>query len=323
MTLKKRNNIITLVKLVIALFSFGFLFYKLKQSNDFSFLNALKFAVSNNNFIFFLFVSLLLVVVNWTLEAVKWKFILLKIENLSIFEALKSTFSGVAIGFVTPNRIGEFAGKILFLKEENRVNATYLNSITSAAQLFITLVLGLVSSLFFKQDLLNYFSEAFVNIVQLLSLLGVVLVISFLFYNEAFFEKLSSLKIIQSLNINYTKHEIITHKVVLVILLYSLLRYLTFVVQYYLLFYVFNLTCDFSLFSILTAFYFLLITAIPTFFITEVGVRGSAALFVYSFVFPNAEFVLSAAFSVWFLNLAIPAVIGVFFVLKNKTNTDD
>lgn len=323
MNIKNRNNVIWFIKLVIALFSFGFIFIKLKQSNNFLFLNSLSAVLKNTNFLFFICASLLLVIVNWFIEAIKWKVVLKNIENLTVFQSLKSVFSGVAIGFITPNRIGEFAGKILFVKQENRVNATYLNSITSATQLFITLAFGIVSISLFQTDLLHYFSETFVHIIQLITLLGLVFLTLFLFYNDFFFKNISKIKLLQHLNISYTKPNGIDNYVVLTILLYSLLRYLTFILQYYLLFYLFDLNCNFSLFIYLTAFYFLLITAIPTFFITEVGVRGSAALFVYSFVFSNSELILSAAFSVWLLNLAIPAIIGVFFVINNKiTNSD-
>ena len=54
---------------------------------------------------------------NWSIEAIKWRLLIKKMQPITFIEALKGVLSGVAVGTFTPNRIGEFGGRILYLKE--------------------------------------------------------------------------------------------------------------------------------------------------------------------------------------------------------------
>lgn len=67
------------------------------------------------------------------------------VEDISFYQAVKGVLSGLAIGFVTPNRVGEFAGKIAYLKSENRTNGALMSFVGSSAQLLITIQAGLIA----------------------------------------------------------------------------------------------------------------------------------------------------------------------------------
>ena len=64
---------------------------------------------------------LVLMLLNWGLEATKWKFLLRKIEIITFTKAMKSIFAGACVSIFTPNRLGEFGGRIFYLKPSNRV----------------------------------------------------------------------------------------------------------------------------------------------------------------------------------------------------------
>ena len=49
-----------------------------------------------------------LMVVNWTVEAAKWRIQLDGTEKFSIIQSLQSVLTGVAVSVITPNRIGEY-----------------------------------------------------------------------------------------------------------------------------------------------------------------------------------------------------------------------
>jgi uncharacterized membrane protein YbhN (UPF0104 family) len=62
----------------------------------------------------------LLMFVNWGIEARKWQLLVSSIQKVSFGRAFRAVFSGQALGFNTPNRMGESAGRAIFLDEGNR-----------------------------------------------------------------------------------------------------------------------------------------------------------------------------------------------------------
>ncbi|MBK8547119.1 MAG: flippase-like domain-containing protein [Saprospiraceae bacterium] len=99
---------------------------------------------------------LLIMPLNWFLEALKWKSVLKPIVRLSLYESFKSIMSGVFIGIFTPARIGEYAGRLINLPENARIpslGATFYNSIVQNG---IHVVLGFgLSYYFIKNSLLE------------------------------------------------------------------------------------------------------------------------------------------------------------------------
>lgn len=57
---------------------------------------------------------------------------------------------------------------------------------------------------------------------------------------------------------------------------------------------------------------------IPTLALTEIGVRGSVALFFLGLVSTNSIGIVTATFTLWIINLALPALIGSFFVFSTN-----
>jgi len=69
---------------------------------------------------------------------------------------------------------------------------------------------------------------------------------------------------------------------------------------------------------------FFIMTAIPTVTLAELGVRGSVSLYFIGLYFERFSDltekinlgILSASSSLWLVNLAIPAILGTFFVYR-------
>lgn len=83
-----------------------------------------------------------LALVNWGLEARKWQLLLMPVQQMSFFRAYKSVLSGVALSLNTPNRMGEYGGRILYVQEGSRIKAISLSIAGSISQLIITLAVG-------------------------------------------------------------------------------------------------------------------------------------------------------------------------------------
>ena len=102
------------------------------------------------------------------------------------------------------------------------------------------------------------------------------------------------------------------------VLFLSMLRYSVYSFQFFLLIRFVNI--DISLFQSLTmsALSFLSMSIIPTIALTEIGVRGSVAIYFFGFLSDNAIGIMTASFALWIINLVVPAIFGVFFVYQLK-----
>ena len=97
----------------------------------------------NSPLIWNLFFVVLLMIVNWAIEAQKWKLSVQKIQRLNFLTAFKAVLSGLSFSVTTPNRIGEYLGRVLYMEEGNRIKAVSLTIVCSMSQLIITLFMGL------------------------------------------------------------------------------------------------------------------------------------------------------------------------------------
>ena len=95
-------------------------------------------------------------------------------------------------------------------------------------------------------------------------------------------------------------------------------RFAVFSFQYFLLLQFFNLSVSATESFILIALYFFLISLIPTFALSELGVRGSVAILLFCVDGVNCAPVFASTFLLWIINLALPAVIGSVFVYQLK-----
>ena len=96
-----------------------------------------------------IYMALLLVPVNWGLEARKWQVLIKPVETIRFFSAFKAVLSGLAFSMNTPNRIGEYGGRVLYIHEGHRWKAFSLTVIGSFSRLIITLLMGLGDCCFY------------------------------------------------------------------------------------------------------------------------------------------------------------------------------
>ena len=110
----------------------------------------------------------------------------------------------------------------------------------------------------------------------------------------------------------YTKKELAN------VLLLSAMRYVVFTTQFFVLLRIFQVQITYPEAIILTMVMLFMISVIPTIALTEISVRGSVAIFLFSLVTVNISGVLSATFMLWIINLLVPALIGSVFVFTLK-----
>src|SRR6476660_748806 len=144
--IRTTKNIKIIFKYIIAPLLGAWLFYSLykqinEQPNLEQSIDLIK-AAPFGSLAWKFWIVIALVFVNWGVEAKKWKVLLKTIQHISFFTAYKSVLSGVTLSLNMPNRIGEYGGRILYVREGNRIKAISLSIAGSISQLIITLIIG-------------------------------------------------------------------------------------------------------------------------------------------------------------------------------------
>ena len=309
-----------LIKIVIVFFSFYFIYNELVHHNDVGriSLDSLLDTIINNYSL--IFIVVLMMFINWMLESLKWKFMIRKIEAISFFTSFRAIFSGITVSSFTPNRIGEYGGRVFCLEKSDRIQAVFITILCSMAQLLTTIIFGSFAFFILHEQFLE--DQYFIIEISRFSLL-VLFVLNILFvlayFNVAFLINfLWKFSFFNFLRQYINVISLFNFKDLLVTFLYSVFRYLVFSIQFLILLHVFNV--DISLYdailSIMLVFFFITLT--PTITIAEIGVRGSMALLVFLKFSTNVIGILSSTFLLWIINLIIPAIIGSFFIFSLK-----
>ncbi len=273
-------------------------------------------------------VVVILMLLNWGIEARKWQVLVQHVQQFSFWKAFKSVLSGCSITMLTPNRVGEYGGRILYVEEGNRIRAISLTIVGSISQLLVTLLMG-CAGLFF----LRYFSQGGNGKLPVLPELWRDVLIGFsvtitvlltLFYLRIgwlvrMMEKLPALqKVVTHIRVldEFDNVQLIR------VLSLSFGRYLVFVLQYILLLRVMDVNPGFVVtFWIISVFYLVLAVA-PTIGFVELPVRVSACWTLLKFYTSNELGVGTAALGIWLINLVVPAIIGSLLILSIKIVKD-
>jgi uncharacterized membrane protein YbhN (UPF0104 family) len=237
------------------------------------------------------------------------------LEHISVKKSCKAILAGLSICIFTPNRIGEFAGRIYYLTQADKIKATLLTFIGNMYQLLCTVVIGITALIvwcytngefsWLTLERALYLAAAFIG-SMLVGLLLYKLVIK------------NSIKIAPQIAHYIFVFKALSIPVHLVTLLLSLGRYFIFSLQFYLL--LRWLAVDITILQgmLLIPITFFVIAVIPTFALSELSVRGASAIYILGVVSLNTTGILAASLLLWIINLAIPALIGLIFVFDLK-----
>ena len=271
-----------------------------------------------------LWMVVVLMLVNWGMEARKWQVLVQHVQPISFLNAFKSVLAGCSITMLTPNRIGEYGGRILYVEEGNRIKAISLTLVGSISQLLVTMLMGCMG-LFF----LRYFSHNSTGTLSVLPefwgnvliyLCVTITLVLTLFYLRLgwlvrMMEKVPALnKVVKHIRVldEFDNVQLIR------ILSLSFVRYLVFVLQYVLLLRVMQVEISFvTSFWLISVFYLVLAVA-PTIGFIELPVRVSACWALLKFYTANELGVGAAALGIWLINLVLPAIVGSLLILGIK-----
>ena len=248
-------------------------------------------------------VCFLLMPLNLFLEAWKWQTLLKPIEPTTLREAFRQVCYGMAGAFVTPYRIGDYPARVLLLKDKNH----YLPAITMAAvgSIALTAVILMLGIPAFARSFTNYQAFSTWNsqtYLWLISLLLCILLLVLAFV--PFMGKRYSIK--------YSDCGII--------LLQSLLRYICFSLQLWLMLYACGVTLPPMVALVSIPLYYLFVTVTPNMPAADIGIRGAWAVFVFGQYIHNVQAnIIVAATCLWLINTLLPVLLSAVGIKCSKS----
>lgn len=264
----------------------------------------------------FLWICIILMPINLALEAKKWHLLARSAQKLSYRAAFTSYIAGIAFATVTPNRLGEYPGRILYLKRKNTIRLISVSILGAMAQMLTLFIWGLAGLIYY-----NLFFDDFLGKVVLIPAI-IIAIILFIAYWK--FE--TWIPIIERLNFKWLKRFNIyskllkrfTFKEQLTILGISMLRYSIYTAQYLFLLYWMSVNMSPMDGFFTCALFFWVVTIIPSLTIIELGERGFVGIYLFQHFSDNTVGILAATVGIWIINLAIPSLLGSLLLFRMR-----
>jgi len=267
-----------------------------------------------------LVIVVMLMIVNWSIEAVKWRLSIRQIQRVSFLKAFKAVLSGVSFSVSTPNRVGEYLGRVLYMSEGNRLKAISLTITCNMSQLIITLLSGCIGLVVLlpRMEEGHIISVIWIKVV-LYGVTGTLLILTLFYfrlptlvrwvtrwpgswrytYLIAALEDFNATRLLQLLSL-------------------SAVRFIVFIVQYYLLFRLFDVPVFWWQVFWTVSVSFLVLAIIPTIAIIELFQRRMVVKTIVGLYSANELGITLTTAGVWFINLIIPAIVGSLLILSIK-----
>lgn len=266
-----------------------------------------------------LIICIALLFVNWGFEALKTYFLSKNITQISFVNVYKSVFAAVSIGLITPQIVGDYVSRNLYLSSKFKEQTLAIIFICRTAQLVITIFYGIIAiiCLYFLQPIDIQLFNKYYLIIILVVFTGIFLI---------FFIKIPELKIFTFIEKHININKIILYfnqvtfaKHLLVIGL-SLCRFMVFTVQYMILLHIFGIEIKQVVIILNIWMTFFVKSLLPTInFLNELGVREATAIFFFGKSGIATQPVLIASFILWVINIVIPSLIGLIVLNFSKT----
>lgn len=275
-----KRSLLFVFHVIVGLVIFYFLYNTLRERLKIPFTWP---EASWRNMVFFGLV-LVLVPVNWMLEAVKWGFLTgQKSYNKNINQVLK----GIALNIILPFTTGDVIARMGDFKNPGkRALAIALNRTIS---LSVTLLFGIYG-------LLGYFHHH-----HQVDLGGLIIIFPFLCLCMAL--------LLPLLKIHYSK-----------VILFTIIRYTVFFTQYFLLMGLFNPALPIQIIIFGISWVFLIKSIVPG-ILGSLGIREASAVFFFSLWVADPLKIVTPSLIIWLVNLVVPSIVGAgLFIIQNEAN---
>jgi len=247
------------------------------------------------DFILPLLLAGLLTVLNLSFESKKYRSLFGQ-DQMGFNQSMRSVLAGMSVGIWTPNRAGEFLGRMKYAPEGSAKRAIGATLSGSLIQGLVTLLMGAIGALYFQFPIVLELSAYWYAVVLVFLGLSVFLMI-----------KKGPIYALREKYFRVTSYQIGLAAC------YAVLRYLVFSTQFVILLLAFGFQGD--LIQAFTGVFVLyaIQTYLPGSLLSELGVREVLAVFLFAPYFGNDIGAALAAFCLWVLNIGLPITAWSFY----------
>lgn len=235
-----------------------------------------------------IFLIIMLMLINWWLEAEKWR-ISLQDEVLSFSQAAAAVLRGLALNWVIPFTLGDAAGRLAGV--QHRKQALWAIAVNRVIMLLITLLYGALAVLFYCGWLNS------------ISFLSVILAGVFLYALLTQNKSLGTMP----------------RKTVGKLIYLSITRYLVFTLQFFIIISFFNPTLSVVVITMGIGWIFFFRSMLPS-LLGNFGVREVSAIAFFQTYQPDSALIVLPCLIIWMINTALPSALGAFSIINLKVN---
>lgn len=284
----------------------------------------LQISWGNGNAWKYLLPALLLMPVNWTLEALKWQQLLGAKSGWSWAEIWTSVLAGISVSLATPNRIGEYGGRAMVAPAERAVGIIWTSILGSLCQWTAFLICGWPALCFWLSQWYQWPTLLSWGVASLVPVaLFTIWLLLFRVGLRSWLTKiLKRNKWWRWLQSRLSDLATISPTAALRALLLALFRFVVYTFQFLLLLWFFGAPLGFGegmsgIFSI-----YLIQVGIPLPPGLSVISRSEIAVLFWGGSSINPVAIISATFSVYLINLLLPALLGTWIIVRKNNNGD-
>lgn len=267
----------------------------------------------------YLLAVVLLMPFNWILEALKWRLFLSEEHQLSWLQALTAVLSGLTFSLFTPNRTGDYIGRIVAVKADKNGPVLVATLAGSLCQLSVLLFFGWLGLLYFVPQILPNSWQDY-KVFLIIGFGGTIGLIFLIIYIQRIFSFAFRQKILHRYKDTWKRYvglfEAFHWRTFLWALLIAGFRYGLYVSQYVLMLYSCKIEVPLDMAYAGIATIFLVQTSIPLPPAIGLLARGEIALLVWSPYSDDPIRILVASFGLFVINLALPSLIGLGAIMK-------
>jgi len=262
--------------------------------------------------------TVVLMPINWALETLKWQGLMRVYGPLHFGRAFAAVLSGVTISLFTPNRIGEYGGRLLALDARLAWGAV-ISSLLGTWILWAVLLVGGVAGMYhlaLKRELTDPGQAALFGTAGM-ALAAVAMLVLFRIpvlaglvqrllrgkWRRRLLGKLLPLRHYSGRNIRLA-------------LWWAALRYVVYCTQYYLMLRFFGVHLPAGEAAAGIAAIFLAQTSLPLPPFAGLMARGELALWVWGAYSSDTAAILASAYGLFIINLSLPSLVGAWILLR-------
>jgi len=259
--------------------------------------------------------TVLLLPVNIMFQYLRWRTIIkCSVKDIDNKSIIFSILSGIAIGSITPGKVGEL-GKSLFIKEIEKSKLLFYAIFEKGYNFVIILFFGLISTFYYFT--LQYSVSVSIYYVLLLVVFIVnTILFMFLIKPVKYLKKKKLQTVIRKFkpisNIRFNFKNLEQSKFFII----SLFTFFTYSFQFVLIILAFE---NFNILKVISGVFIITLfkTLVPI-SIADLGIQETISIFTLSLIGISETSAFNASILIFIINIFLPSILGLYFILSKR-----